>query len=60
MTALPFRPGSPSDPEKVGRDQARAAHERAVDIGDAEKLTRIAGLHRAAVQNAHPAPLPLP
>src|SRR6266508_170658 len=36
--------------------EARAADQRAVDVGNAHELRGIGGLHRAAVEDAHPLP----
>src|SRR4051794_10568248 len=44
---------SPRDPQKIARDQARAADEGAVDVLDREQLLRVRGLDRAAVEDAH-------
>lgn len=43
---------SPADPQKVFRDEARAAHQRPVDVLDRHQLTGVAGLDRAAVEDA--------
>src|SRR6266550_3220409 len=40
------------DAEKIGSLEARAADQRAVDVGDTQQLTGIRWLDRAAVENA--------
>src|SRR5215510_4028939 len=43
------------DCQELVRLEARAAHQRSVDVGDAHEFRGIGGLHGAAVENADPA-----
>ena len=45
------------DRKEIGRFQAGAADQRAIDVGDRHQFPRVRGFYRAAIENTDPGPL---